>query len=173
MWIHWWSSVASANRLTCSCVTSCHSPKPRCSPLAATSSSMFSKARMGWPSVLRSAGDVDDLAGHEAGALAHEERRGVRDVLGLTDARDRDRLRGTVDQILERDLHALGGRLGHLGGDEAGRDRVDRDAELAELDREGLGEALQTGLGGGVVGLTAVAESAGGAEVDDAAEAFL
>src|SRR5687768_4016005 len=123
MWIHWWSSVASAKRFTWSWVISCHSPWPRCSPLAATSSSMFSKTRI--RSVLRSAGDVDDLAGHESGALAHKERRGVRDVVRGADARDRDGLRGTVLEVLERDAHALGGRRGHLGGDEAGRDRVD------------------------------------------------
>ena len=40
---------------------------------------------------LRAAGDVDDLAGDEPGALADEERHGVRDVLGLAGAGDRDR----------------------------------------------------------------------------------
>ena len=65
--------------------------------------------------------------------------------------------------------HALGGRLGHLGLDEAGGDRVGGDAELAQLDGEGLGEALQAGLGRRVVGLAAVAQRRGAGEVDDPA----
>ena len=74
-----------------------------------------------------------------------------------------------LDEVVERDAHALGGRLGHLGLDEAGGDRVGGHAELAELDREGLGEALQTGLGGRVVGLAAVAERRDAGQVDDPA----
>src|SRR6478752_4179963 len=121
-------------------------------------------------SVLRPAGDVDDLAGDEAGLLAHEEGRRGGDVLGLADAGDGDLLGRPLEELLEGDAHALGGLARHVGGDEAGGDRVGGDPELAELDRERLGEALQAGLGRGVVRLPAVAEGRGGAEVDDAAE---
>ena len=41
-------------------------------------------------SVPRTAGDVDDLAGHEPGFVAHEERDRGRDVVGLAGAGDRD-----------------------------------------------------------------------------------
>src|SRR5207248_676700 len=45
------------------------------------------------------------------------------------------------------------------------------DALAAEFAGDGLGEAEQAGLGGGVVGLAGVADdAAGGADVDDAAE---
>src|SRR6476469_3638941 len=121
-------------------------------------------------SVLRSAGDVDDLAGDEAGLLAREEGGRGGDVLGLADAGDGDLLGRPLEELLEGDAHALGGLARHVGRDEARRDGVGRDAELPELDGEGLREALETGLGGGVVGLPAVAERGGGAEVDDAAE---
>src|SRR3712207_7044175 len=43
----------------------------------------------------------------------------------------------------------------------------------AELDRQGLGEALQTGLRGRVVGLAAVAQRRGAGEVHDPAPAGL
>src|ERR1035437_2667536 len=33
-WIHWWSPVASAKALICSCVTMCHSLRPSSSPTA-------------------------------------------------------------------------------------------------------------------------------------------
>ena len=72
-------------------------------------------------------------------------------------------------EVLERPRRGRRWR-GHVGDDEAGRDGVGGDAELAELDGQGLGEALQTGLGRGVVGLAAVAQRRGGGEVDDAAE---
>src|SRR4051812_36165583 len=84
-------------------------------------------------SVLRSAGDVDDLARHEPGPLADEERRGVGDVLGLTDPLHRDLVGAELDEVVEVDLHAGGRRGGHVGLDEAGRDGVGGDAELAEL----------------------------------------
>src|SRR5450759_2450536 len=42
--------------------------------------------------------------------------------------------------------------------DETGCDGVHRDPELAEFDRQGLGESLDAGLRGGVVRLAAVAE---------------
>src|SRR6059058_1077771 len=82
------------------------------------------------PSGARTAGRVDDLTGHEACALADQERDQVRDVLGLADALHRDLRVGALDEVVEADAHALGGRLGHLGLDEARRDRVGGDAEL-------------------------------------------
>ena len=63
--------------------------------------------------------------------------------------------------------------VGHLGLDEPRRDGVGGDAELAELDGECLGEALEPGLGCGVVGLAAVAERGGARQVDDATPARL
>src|SRR4051812_44564159 len=45
-WIHWWSSVASANASTRSWVTSSHSVVPRPSPTASPSSSIVVKTRM-------------------------------------------------------------------------------------------------------------------------------
>src|SRR4029078_11712466 len=59
------------------------------------------------------------------------------------------------------------GGVGHVGGDEAGGDRVDVDAVGTELDAEGAGEALDALLGGGGVGLAPVAEGAHSREVDD------
>ena len=46
-------------------------------------------------------------------------------------------------------------------------------AELAQLDREGLGEPLHAGLGRGVVDLAAVAQRGAGGQVDDPAVALL
>ena len=87
-----------------------------------------------------------------------EEGDGVGDVLGPADALHGDLGGGGGLEVLEAHADALGGGGGHVGDDEAGGDGVGGDAELAELLGEGLGEALQTGLGGGVVDLAAVAE---------------
>ncbi len=89
---------------------------------------------------------------------------------GLPDALHRDLGGGGGLELLEAHADALGGGGGHVGDDEAGGDGVGGDAELAELLGEGLGEALETGLGGGVVDLAAVAERRGGGQVDDPAE---
>ena len=78
---------------------------------------------------------------------------------GSPDALHGDLGRGGGLEVLEAHADAGGGGGGHVGGDEAGGDGVGGDAELAELDGEGLGEALQTGLGGGVVDLAAVARA--------------
>src|SRR5690606_20812776 len=48
-WIHWWSWVASANWLTCSCVMVNQSLVPSFSPLAASTSSLLLKTRTGPP----------------------------------------------------------------------------------------------------------------------------
>src|SRR5581483_5402343 len=129
---------------------------PRCSPTAVWSSSMPEKTRI--RSGLRAAGDVQHLTADVAGVLAGEERDRMRDVGGLTNSRHRGLRGDRVLEVLVVDVHPVGGRLGHLRLDEARTDHVRRDAELAELDRERLGHALQTGLGGRVVGLAAVAQ---------------
>src|SRR5262249_21131533 len=49
-WIHWWSSVASANRSICFCVTSRHGLYPRCSPTDAENSSRSLKILIPRPS---------------------------------------------------------------------------------------------------------------------------
>ena len=89
---------------------------------------------------------------------------------GSADALDGDLGGGRGLEVLEAHADALGGGGGHVGDDEAGGDGVGGDAELAEFDGEGLGEALQTGLGRRVVDLAAVAERRAGGEVDDPAE---
>src|SRR5690348_6774062 len=91
-------------------------------------------------------------------------------ITGLPDPADGYALRGRFLENVERDADALRGGRGHVGGDEAGRDRVGGDTELAEFDGQGLGEALQPGLGRGVVDLAAVAERGRGGQVDDAPE---
>src|SRR3546814_486691 len=45
----------------------------------------------------------------------------------------------------------------HVGADVAGRDGVDGDAEARVFLRQGDGEAMHAGLGGGVVGLAVLA----------------
>src|ERR1044072_8501757 len=101
-WIHWWSPVASANVSIRSWVISSQSPVPRCSPLAAGSSSRFAKVRM---SVPRAACHIDHLAGDEAGLLAREvgDERG--DVVGRADALHRGGGRGRLLFYLACHLH--------------------------------------------------------------------
>src|SRR4051812_12901173 len=117
-WIHWWSSVASANRSICCCVTVCQGLYPRCVPTAFSSSPMPLKTFMGAPvpvglgegggaprSVARAARDIEDLAGDEAGPLTGEERHRVGDVLGPAGAAEWD-LRGDGGlELLERHAH--------------------------------------------------------------------
>src|SRR6478672_8781831 len=105
--------------------------------------------REGGGSGAGAAGDVQHLAGDEAGARGAEEGDGVGDVLGPAGTVHRDAGDAGGAELLEGLPDALGGGLGHLGDDEPGRDRVTRDAELAELVGDGLGEALEAGLGGG------------------------
>src|SRR3990170_5173642 len=98
-WIHWWSPVASANRSICSWVTVCQSEKPRWVPTAFCNCSMPWKTFTAYSSrvsgltvgsTLRTAGDEQDLAGGEPGALADEERHRMGDVLRHPGAGDRD-----------------------------------------------------------------------------------
>jgi hypothetical protein len=79
-------------------------------------------------------------------------------ITGLPDPADGYALSGGFLENVERDANALRGGRGHVADDEPGRDRVGGDPELAELNGQGLGEALQAGLGRGVVDLAAVAE---------------
>jgi hypothetical protein len=105
---------------------------------------------------LRTAGDVQDLAGGEPGALADEERHRMGDVLRHPGAGDRDLREERGLELLEVHARPLGGRHQHLGLDEARGNRVHGHTESAELDRERLGESLEASLGGRVVGLAAV-----------------
>src|SRR6185436_8987302 len=123
-------------------------------------------------SVLRPAGHVDDLARDIPGLFAGQERDHGRNVLRLTGATDRDLGRGFGQEVLERDVHPRGGLPDHGGGDEARSHGIGGHAEAAELDRKSLGETLHTGLGRGVVDLTAVSLRGRGGQVDDPAEAF-
>src|SRR3712207_5436986 len=82
-------------------------------------------------------GDVDDLAGDEPRALADQEGHRVRDVLRLPGAGDRDGGGALGHVLVPVAADADRRRAGHLRGDEARRDRVRRDAELAQLDGEG------------------------------------
>src|SRR5699024_12496887 len=76
-------------------------------------------------------------------------------------------------QVHVFEAHAFDGRERDGSIDESGGHGVAGDAELAEFDGKGLGEALQACLGGGVVGLAPVALGGGAGEVDDAAPTFL
>ena len=92
----------------------------------------------------------------------------MRDVVGLSDPAHRDLLGREFDELLEADADALCGGSGHVGLDESGSDRIRGHTVPAELDREGLRKALHTGFGRRVVGLPAVAQRRGAAQVDDA-----
>ena len=89
--------------------------------------------------------------------------------LGLARSGNGDLL-AEAHEFIEVHAHTLGGGLRHIGFDEAGRDGVRGDTELAELDRPGLRDALDAGLGSGVVRLSAVALCRSGRHRDDAAE---
>src|SRR5215468_10762112 len=97
----------------------------------------------------RPTGNVDHLAGYERRVVADQERDDTGDVLRAADPGDRDLAGRRLLELLE--VHADPGRGGggHVGDDEAGGHRVGGHAELAELDRQRLGEPLHAGLGGG------------------------
>ena len=69
------------------------------------------------------------------------------DVCHLPDPADRDLRCHAGLEVLEPHFHPGRGRRGHIGGDEPRGHCVRGDAERAELDGQGLGEALQPGLG--------------------------
>ena len=84
---------------------------------------------------------------------------------GLPDPPDRDLLRSPRQEFLERHAFIRSAVCRSMSvAMKPGRDRVRGDVVPAELDREGLREALQARLGRGVVGLAAVAERARCAE---------
>jgi hypothetical protein len=58
------------------------------------------------------------------------------------------------DDLLQ---HVLGHGRDHVGVDIAGRDRVDGDAGARAFLRQRLGEAVDAGLGGGVIDLAVLA----------------
>ena len=80
---------------------------------------------------------------------------------------------GAVVGVVEGGL-AVAAAGGEAGGEVAGFDHGDGDAEAADLGAEGLGEALDGELGGGIEALPREAHDAtDGAEVDDLATARL
>src|SRR6266508_265910 len=106
-------------------------------------SSQISPRRIVYPfvadstmSVHRSACDVDDLPRDEPGVGAHEERRGVRDVLGLTDSADRDGPRRDALMFSEVAAEPASRCPGHVSDDESRRDGVGGDPVPSELERE-------------------------------------
>src|SRR5690606_12918296 len=115
---------------------------------------------------------------HEQAAV--DRQVGTGDVVGLVGGEEGDRA-GDVARLPEpadRDLRhdplarGIGHGARHGGFDETGRDAVDGDALAGGLARQGHGEAVQAGLGRGVVGLAEVAGlAADRADVDDASEA--
>src|SRR3954454_17623197 len=117
--------------------------------------------------------DVEGLAGDVRRLVAAEERGGGRDVRGVAAPPHRIAVGGGLAEVLDRHADASSGGVGHVGGDEAGCDRVRGDAEGAELDAQGPDEALDAHLGGRVVGLTAVAERGDAGEAYDLAVLLL
>src|SRR5919199_1927716 len=97
-----------------------------CSPLNAPPPSLTLPSPL--LSVPRSAGDVQDLR---------------RDILGPAAAANRDVLDYFLDELLEVEAEPRGGLPGHLRLDKPRGGGFHRSAAGAELDREGLGEALE------------------------------
>jgi hypothetical protein len=109
----------------------------------------------------------DRGAGDEAG-LVRTKKSTAR---AMSSAWPRRPDRDAADDLLQ---HLWRHRANHLGVHVAGRDGVDRDALGRALLGQGLGEAVDAGLGGGVVDLAVLAGLAvDGADVDDAPEAAL
>src|SRR5262245_48640925 len=77
--------------------------------------------------------DGDDLPGEVAGAGAGQVADQVRDILRRPEP-------AYGDALLDFGLDLLGEDIGHVGGDEAGGDHVDRDAAGGQLTRHGLAE---------------------------------
>src|SRR5947207_523165 len=84
----------------------------------------------------------DDGAGDVAGQRRDEIADEAGHVLGLAVAADRDLVVGLPLPVLGRVVAA-----DLLGMDAARRDRVDRDAVLADLARQALGPGVDGGLG--------------------------
>jgi len=63
---------------------------------------------------------------------------------------------------------------GHVGGDESGRDRVDRDVAARQFARERFRKTDQAGFAGGVIGLAGVTDQTNNRrDVENAAAALL
>src|SRR5215212_2133374 len=116
-------------------------------------------------SIPRSTGDVEDLSAHERGLLGGQVQDRRRHVLRPAAAAHGYILHHLLYELLEIQTETGCGLPGHLRLDKPGGDGVHRDAVAAELDGEGLGEPLETRLGGRVVGLAAVAQGAGRGDV--------
>src|SRR5436190_4388053 len=91
--------------------------------------------------------DGDVRSGQEGRLVRGEVDDQARDFLGLAEPADRDLGKDLGVEDLLRD------RRDHLRADVAGRDRVDGDAFLGDLERKRLGEAVHARLGGRIVGL--------------------
>ena len=107
--------------------------------------------------------EIDDLAGQVSGFLGRQES----DQLGDFGQRSRapHRHQGFDGRRVERPGRGL-------PGDDPRRDDVDGDPARGQLQRQGLGRAMQAGLGGGIIGLAAIAGHARQrGDVDDAAPA--
>src|ERR1700712_2159545 len=102
----------------------------------------------------RAAAHAEDLAGEALRARRGEERDGLADVAGLAALAE---CRQTTSDLADGDWN----RRRHAGLDEAGRDRIDRDAALREPGREAAHQTDDAALGGRVVGLAVVAREAG------------
>ena len=99
---------------------------------------------------------IDRRAGDVGGLVGGEEQHGVRHVVRRAEAAERHRALHRLDE-LGRAVPAQ--RLGH---DVAGLDAVDGDAERRELDRRGADQAVDAGLGGGVVAMARAGDARAG-----------
>src|SRR5260221_1950181 len=110
--------------------------------------------------------DDEGLSGDVGCARSDEEVDGGGDLIGASDASERD-----VRLELRRRLLVEAG--GHVGRDEARGDRVDRDRPSGELLRERARESEDAGLARGVVRLSGVARDPDhGGDIDDPASGF-
>lgn len=107
--------------------------------------------------------DHDDLPGDVAGFVGGEEGGRMGDVFRLAEV-------GQGDAGEQGLSGFFGNGVGHVRGDESGRNGVDGHLAAGNLLSHGLGEADDTGFGGRVVALAYVAgEAYDGGNVDDAA----
>src|SRR5437867_510958 len=117
------------------------------------------------PLHVKTAADVQDLAGDVGGAGTEEKRDTRRHVRGCSQPAQGDESRHPVARLLLK-------RLGHLGVDEPRGHRVHGDRARRHFPGQRLGEPEETGLGRAIVGLTRVPhEPDDRADVDDTAVA--
>src|SRR6266566_6382490 len=106
--------------------------------------------------------DVEDLAGDEAGEGGAKEQNRRGDLVNVRGAAQRDERQQLLGRFgVAKDIG------GHLGGDPAGGDAVAVNALADEFGGEALGEADESALGGGVVGVEGLASLAGGGTDED------